>query len=230
MASSVAEDNREATWKEAAGRTSGSSGYQFGDITRSLGGKLRKWSCAEKTQEGYEFGDLFLKDLVRNVLSNPDGSAGGAKEALSETPADAEPNDADESAEHREIAAKLREQQKEALDLLEHHLPRIEDRLRELESKQQEQTLSGVEGSELYRIKVGSPLSGSPVEGYRNALKEVKATSSCRLDGCFVRCAENCGDLAKIQKSLEQVLKIAHDCRKCAEDVCPAPAAVLPPC
>lgn len=60
---------RQYSWREAAGRSQGPDGYQFGDLTQSTGLTLERWACKRKRQEGYEFGDLFLKKVVKGTFS-----------------------------------------------------------------------------------------------------------------------------------------------------------------
>lgn len=213
-ASMPADAAAKQTWQESAGRTDGDVGYQFGDVTRTslrcISSTLRKWSSRPKQEEGYEFGDLFLKDLVRTIVVKPEEDR--------EVPdSDGDDDDDDESPEHRQIAASMKEKRQKALDLLERHLPRIEHRVQELEGKE----LNAQEASEMYRIKVGSPLSPSPLESYRKGLEDLKSSCDVRLDGCFVRLAEACGDLPRIHKCLDDTLRSAEQCARCADDVCP---------
>lgn len=168
-ASMPADPAAKQTWQEAAGRTDGDVGYQFGDVTRTslrcISSTLRKWSSRPKQEEGYEFGDLFLKDLVRTIVVKPEEDSDARPSP--EVP-DSDDEDDDESPEHRQIATSMREKRRKAVDLLERHLPRIEQRVQELEGKQE---LNAQEASEMYRIKVGSPLSPSPLGATGRASK-----------------------------------------------------------
>merc|ERR1740117_1576298 len=58
------------TWRESAGRSDGPDGYRFGDVTRTTGAKLGNWANKPKEQEGYEFGDLFLKRMVKGLFGS----------------------------------------------------------------------------------------------------------------------------------------------------------------
>jgi len=211
-ASTLEDDSAVETWKESAGRPDGQQNYQFGDVSRILLRRssegLEEWSNAPKTREGYQFGDLFLKGLVRGLLNSAEAES---------TPEVA--GDEDESAEHRALAASLLAKRQNALDLIEEHLPRIEQWLQEMQGKQE---LDALQSSAIWRVKVGG-LQGapSPLETFRRCLEDIKASFSIRLDGGFVRIAETCGDLAMIQKSLDDALKVAEQCTKCANDVCP---------
>jgi hypothetical protein len=138
-------------------------------------------------------------------------------------PVSSGPSDEDETAEHKAIAAKLRETRQTALELLEKHLPRIEHRLKELDGKKE---LDALESSQVYRIRAGSPGSPNPLASYRQCLEDIKSSCEIRLDGCFVRIAEACADLAVIQKKLDDVLKVAEQCARCADDVCHGPDTV----
>mmetsp|Transcript_64850 Transcript_64850/g.122996 ORF Transcript_64850/g.122996 Transcript_64850/m.122996 type:complete len:304 (-) Transcript_64850:342-1253(-) len=61
-------DEPTRTWSEAAGREFGVDRYHFGDVcrmsVRATKTNMLDWATREKTKEGYEFGDLFLKRLA----------------------------------------------------------------------------------------------------------------------------------------------------------------------
>merc|ERR1719454_2076450 len=96
-------------------RTDGDVGYQFGDVARTslrcISSTLRKWSSRHKQEEGYEFGDLFLKDLVRTIVVKPEEDS----DARSSPEVPTSDDDDDESPEHRQIAASMREKRQKAL-------------------------------------------------------------------------------------------------------------------
>lgn len=208
MAQPAPEQN---TWKDVAGRSEGHEGYKFGDVSRTAfrratetlqqcSERLQDWSNRPRWENGYEFGDLFLKDLMQ-----------GRSSCEVEPPC--EPDD-DESAEHMEIAASMGEKRQESMRLFAQHLPRLQRRLQELESKQACGELDCLQASEIFRIK-------SSLETYRKCLKDLKQCCEVRLDGAFVRIAESCGDLPKIQKALEEALQLSKLCARCADDLCP---------
>jgi hypothetical protein len=203
------EQDVEATWKDAAGRAEGNEGYRFGDITRisirNASQKLEEWSSRPKRENGYEFGDLFLKDLVQSFTHSMEASLRSD---------DAE----EESQEHKEIAASLVEKRQNATELLTKHLPRLEERLQELEAKRE---FDAQAKSEIFRIKYGGPACPRPLETYKKCLEDLRQSSEVPLNAAFVRTAESCGDLPMIQKMLDDTLSLSRACAQCADDLCP---------
>jgi len=203
------------SWKDSSGRVSGAAGYQFGDLSRCMlhnsGSGIKKWAN-HKGESGYRFGDIFLKDFVKMVVGANDASgAGPAADATDD-------GDEEESAEHKQIAANLRATRQKILELLEEHLPRIEQRLKELESKKD---LNAMEASEVYRLKVGSPNAVMPpLDTYRQCLEEVRNSFEVQLNGTLVRIAKEGGELEVIESSLGAMIGIAEKVENCANDLC----------
>lgn len=206
------------SWKDSSGRESGAEGYQFGDLSRCLlqhsGSGIKKWAN-HKGENGYRFGDIFLKDFVKMVVGADDASGKGpAADAID----DLDGGDEGESAEHKQIAANLRATRQKILDLLEEHLPRIEQRLKELDGKKD---LNAMEASEVYRLRVGSPSAVMPpLDTYRQCLDEVRNSFEVQLNGTLVRLAQECGELAVIENSLGAMIGIAQKVENCANDLC----------
>jgi len=218
------------TWKESAGREDGAVGYKFGDLTRGFMKRgseslqrgyanLVSWSSAPKTTEGYEFGDLFLKELVMTISG----------QALPKTEADSDDDEteAQESAAHKEIANAMNDTRKQALDLFKEHLPTLELQVQTLEAKKTSGGLDVVDESKLFRLKFtmsedGAGQTLTRVDKWKNDFEEIKSTTNVVVTASFVRIAESCGELAKLQSTFEQALKRAEDCAQCAHDVCEA--------
>mmetsp|Transcript_55888 Transcript_55888/g.105281 ORF Transcript_55888/g.105281 Transcript_55888/m.105281 type:complete len:382 (+) Transcript_55888:98-1243(+) len=108
------EEAKKWDWRDSAGRAHGDDGYHFGDLSRTFL-KHTKSSVSEwargKTRPGYEFGDLFLKNLCLCCC------CGGSSP----------------TAELEEIAKKLQEQRTQANELLQTNVLKLELRQKTLE-------------------------------------------------------------------------------------------------
>lgn len=215
------------TWKESAGREDGTDGYKFGDFTRGLMKRgseglqrgyanLVSWSSAPKTTEGYEFGDLFLKDLVLTIS--------GQDQPKTKPEDDDDEPEVEESAAHKEIADAMNDTRQRALDLFKEHLPTLERQLQRLEAKKASGGLDVVEESKLFRLKFSMSGDGAGqtltrVEKWKKDFEEIQSTTNVIVTASFVLMAESCGELAKLRSTFEQALKRAEDCAQCAHDV-----------
>lgn len=207
MADSVAR----TSWKEAAGRTDGHEGYRFGDLTRSTIKNVMQWSESDKFKDGYHFGDLFLKDLVKSVVGGKSKHDSGSFDV---GPA---PTVSGVTAEHTTLARDLSEKRQKAAELLGSNLPRLEQRLQQLEGKQ---VLNGVEKTQLFCIN-GTGKPPRPIDTYKSMSSQLKGILDIPLDASFVRQAERVGELGKIEAGLSEALEVAEQCARCADDVCP---------
>jgi hypothetical protein len=218
------------TWRESAGRQDGPDTYQFGDLTRSLTRNAEDWASRPKQREGYEFGDLFLKRVVKSVSGMIRGSggggdadsAGGAPDAAEQNPAaDAVDNDGDGQADPAAVqAAELHEQRLRAQAIFERHIPLLEARKQALEARAQS-IEDADEQAALFRLR--GTVGRSPVVTYKMALQDLKDSYGIipTIDANFVRGAASSGgeQLRTVERCLKGIMRKAEDCKRCSQDV-----------
>lgn len=90
-----------------------------------------------------------------------------------------------ESAKHKELAVAMNEKRQKATELFQIHLPQIEKSRKD------------------------------SIDRYKKAFDDLNTTSGVTFDACFVRLAEESGNLPLIQKSVDDALNLAEECAKC---------------